>query len=357
MRARDLDADPRSVREWVRPPPETMLVAPLDLQVRRASAGARARSKVFAADHGLVSAFAAHPRQPGVRGRVFEAAVFRHLRELARSRRQELSYFRQSDELEIDFVLADEDGILCAVEVTSAMRLRGEKVERLRRAGAALGTDRLVLVHGGFVEEEAEGVRPVPPGALPRRSCEGAGGRRVSRRVPLGRKEDFHLEFKGRDALGDPEKIAREVVAFLNADGGEVWVGLGEEDGRAVKVEPISDAEQAQRRLLDFLIETVEPSPSAKEVRVEVVDEGEGAVLRVGVQPDGGRGPYAFLRKGGRHFVLRIGERIRPMSREEVFKTQPSGDERLRQALGRRAQRALRTPGREEGRSLARWSR
>ena len=141
VRARDLDADPRSVREWVRLLSETMLVAPLDLQVRRASAGARARSKVFAADHGLVSAFAAHPRQPGVRGRVFEAAVFRHLRELARSRRQELSYFRQSDELKkIDFVLQDEDGILCAVEVTSAMRLRGEKVDRLRRAGAALGT-------------------------------------------------------------------------------------------------------------------------------------------------------------------------------------------------------------------------
>ena len=82
----------------------------------------------------------------------------------------------------------------------------------------------------------------------------------MSRRVPLGRKEDFHLELKGRDALDDPEKIAREVVAFLNAEGGDVWVGLGEEAGRAVKVEPIPDPEREQRRLVDYLIETIEPS-------------------------------------------------------------------------------------------------
>jgi Putative DNA-binding domain len=157
-------------------------------------------------------------------------------------------------------------------------------------------------------------------------------------RLPLGRKEDFHLEFKGRDALDEPEKIAREVVAFLNAKGGEVWVGLGEEDARAVKVEPIPDPERAQRRLLDSLIETVEPSPSGEEVRVEVVEEGEGegAVLRVSIQPDERRGPYAFFRKGGRHFVVRIADRIRPMSREEIFSAQPTGgDERLQQALDR----------------------
>jgi predicted AAA+ superfamily ATPase len=161
-RARDLDADPRSVREWVRLLSETLLVATLDLRVRRASAGVRARPKVYAADHGLVAAFAAQPHQPDVRGRVFEAVVFRHLRELARNRGLELSYFRQSDDLEIDFVLQNGDGIACAVEVTRAVRLREEKVARLRKAGAALGTDRLVLIHGGFVEEEAEGVLPLP---------------------------------------------------------------------------------------------------------------------------------------------------------------------------------------------------
>lgn len=161
-RGRDLGADPRSVREWVRLLEETMLLSPLDLQTRRASAGLRARPKIYAADHGMVAAFASLPRQPKLRGKLFEAVVFRHLREVSRSRDLRLSYFRQTDDLELDFVLEGEEGILCAVEVTSATRLREEKVARVRKAGAALGTDRLVLVHGGFVEEKAEGVRAVP---------------------------------------------------------------------------------------------------------------------------------------------------------------------------------------------------
>ncbi len=149
----------------------------------------------------------------------------------------------------------------------------------------------------------------------------------MSRELPLGRKEDFHLEFKAREALKDPEKIAREVVAFLNAEGGEVWVGLREENGRAVAVEPIADPDRDARRLLDYLIETVEPSP-ATEIRVEVIEaEGEGPVLQVAVRPEQGRGPYAFLRKGGRHFVKRIADRIRPMSREEVFGAKDDRDQ------------------------------
>jgi Putative DNA-binding domain len=149
----------------------------------------------------------------------------------------------------------------------------------------------------------------------------------MSRKLPLGRKEDFHLEFKGNEALREPEKIAREVVAFLNAEGGEVWVGLREENGRAVAVEPIADPDQEQRRLLDYLIETVEPVP-AGEIQVEVVEaEGEGPVLRVEARPDEARRPYACLRKGGRHFVIRIADRIRPLSREEILGQAPRSDE------------------------------
>lgn len=44
---------------------------------------------------------------------------------------------------------------------SAASVLREDKIERVRKAGAALGVDRLVLIHGGFVDERAEGVRPV----------------------------------------------------------------------------------------------------------------------------------------------------------------------------------------------------
>jgi hypothetical protein len=137
--------------------------------------------------------------------------------------------------------------------------------------------------------------------------------------IPLGQRESQRLEFKGADTLKEPEKIAREVVAMLNAEGGVVWVGLREEEGQAVAVEAIPKAEAEGRRLLDYLVDTIEPSLSGHEVDVEPRDEGEDAVLRIVVAPDPARRPYAFLRKGGRHFVVRIKDRIRPMTRDELL--------------------------------------
>ena len=141
----------------------------------------------------------------------------------------------------------------------------------------------------------------------------------MSGSIPLGKKEDSRLEFKSADALKDPEKIAREVVAMLNAEGGEVWIGLRDDGGRAVAVEPIADPEKEERRLWDFLVDTVEPSVSDREIEVRRVDEGEGAVLRITVTPDRNRKPYAFLKRGGRHFMIRVGDRIRLMTRDEVL--------------------------------------
>jgi hypothetical protein len=156
----------------------------------------------------------------------------------------------------------------------------------------------------------------------------------MSDSIPLGQRESQRLEFKGADALKDPEKIAREVVAMLNAEGGEVWVGLGEEGGRAVAVESIPDAETVERRLLDYLVDTIEPPLSGKEVDVEPRDEGEGTVLRIVAAPDPARRPYAFLRKGGRHFVIRTKDRIRPMTRDELL-TRDQGSQSLEGAEGR----------------------
>jgi len=161
-RARDLGADPRSVREWSRLLSDTLLVSPLERFNRNAAAGLRSKSKIYAADPGLVMAFAPLPVQDAsVRAKAFEAAVYRHLRETAREREGRLSYFRQGEDLEIDFVLEDQSGLV-AIEVTSGLRVRADKLERLRQAAKKLGTDRRLLVHGGVIEETAEGVETVP---------------------------------------------------------------------------------------------------------------------------------------------------------------------------------------------------
>jgi hypothetical protein len=139
----------------------------------------------------------------------------------------------------------------------------------------------------------------------------------MTARIPLGDIENLHLDFKGREDLKRPKVIAREVVAMLNAQGGVVWVGLRAEADRAVAVEPVERAERERRRLLDYLVDTIEPSPEGEEVAVDVV----GEILRVEARPKPDHRPYAHLKEGGRWFVVRIADRTRPLTREEIFDT------------------------------------
>ena len=158
----------------------------------------------------------------------------------------------------------------------------------------------------------------------------------MTERIPLGERESLHLEFKSREALKKPETIGREVVAMLNADGGAVWVGLRDEGDRAVAVEPVLDADRERRRLRDYLVDTIEPSPASEEVAVDVVPSEEGEILRIQTRPRADRRPYAHLREGGRCFLVRIDDRTRPMVREEIFRREakhPGGVEQAEKKL------------------------
>lgn len=144
----------------------------------------------------------------------------------------------------------------------------------------------------------------------------------AKKKIPLGQVEDQQLEFKSAAVLDNPEKIAREVVAMLNAQGGEVWIGLREEDGRAMEIEPISEADSRKERLHDHLVDTLEPAPTGDEVTIEIVpltkaDKSEH-LLRIYAEPKPNRRPYAYLRTGAWNFPIRVGARLRPMSRDEV---------------------------------------
>lgn len=136
--------------------------------------------------------------------------------------------------------------------------------------------------------------------------------------LPLGQPESENLEFKGREALERPERVAREVVAMLNAEGGAVWIGVTEEGGVASGYEPIASPAQSEDRLMDFFVEKIEPFPTSEEVRISTVEIGEDSVLLVCVQPAEERRPYALLLRDGRAFLRRVGRRTIRMSREEV---------------------------------------
>jgi hypothetical protein len=166
-RARDLDADHRSVASWLALLEDTLLISSLPLAGPHAAARLRSQPKVYAVDHGLVQAFAALP-EPGrdhdIRSRVFEAVVYRHLRDLSRDLEAQLGYWRGPKGSEIDFLLRGRDGRSVAIEVTSGWRPRADKLTQAAKAGEKIGAARTILVHGGLEEGQVDEVRVMPLG-------------------------------------------------------------------------------------------------------------------------------------------------------------------------------------------------
>ncbi len=156
-RSRDLGADPRSTAQWVRALEDTRLIEPLEGYAGSAAPRLRLQPKIYASDHGLVTALAPSGslvRDQRSRSRAVEAVVFRHLRDVAHSVRGDLNFFRRrikSDDFEADFVLSfDRERVV--IEVTSSPEPPARKYNRLLRVGQILNTPRLVMIHGGVVD-------------------------------------------------------------------------------------------------------------------------------------------------------------------------------------------------------------
>lgn len=175
--------DARTVRRWVSLLEQASLIdrlPPWHPGIRKglvkSSRALKLRSKLYAEDHGFIPAFSplANPVQR-VKGKVYETAVFTHLRDLReQSRDFELYFFREGkgEDKKIDFVLAFEDAVL-GLEVTSSKSPKKKRTDGARLADRA-GLDRLIVVHGGPLEpREAAVAAEWPIGAflLDPRAC------------------------------------------------------------------------------------------------------------------------------------------------------------------------------------------
>ena len=166
-RADDLAANRKSAGEWLALLEETRLLARLDRDrtaEMKASSDLRSQPKIFASDHGLITAFSAHPEpldMPDVRGRVFEAVIFRHLRDLARAAGGHLSFARLANDLELDFVVRY-PGRTVGIEVTSSKDATPRKLGRAAEIMRKLGIDLKLLIHGGFVSARTGDIDVVP---------------------------------------------------------------------------------------------------------------------------------------------------------------------------------------------------
>lgn len=161
-RARQLGADTRSVHDWLRLLEEAGLISRLPRFAVRPSRRMRGDPKIYASEHGLIWALSlVSSRSSEVLSKVYEAVVFRHLRDLSRVFGRSLSYFRQRDDLEIDFVL-ELPSKRMAIEVTSQQGVSRSRIERIRRASAELEADSSYLVFGGVASSRKEGVSVLP---------------------------------------------------------------------------------------------------------------------------------------------------------------------------------------------------
>ena len=166
-RAQDLEANRKSLADWLSALEGTHLIARLDRDSHargKARTQLRQQPKIFASDHGLITAFASDPEPfevPDVRARVFEASVYRHLRELARADSGVLSFGRIEEDLEVDFIVRY-PAVAVGIEVTCNSDAKPRKLARAAQAMDKMGIDRKVLVHGGLVSGSTGDIQIVP---------------------------------------------------------------------------------------------------------------------------------------------------------------------------------------------------
>jgi uncharacterized protein len=164
----DPGPDRRSLSKWLSLLEGTMLIRRLDRRTATAASRLRSRAtpRYYAADHGLVMAFAPVV-DPGedddARRRAFEALVYRHLRELERVHRTRVTFHREArGDDEIDFVVDRLARPPLAIEVKHSRRPRSGDIGALRARAEAIRAERCLLIYGGPAVEERDGVLMVP---------------------------------------------------------------------------------------------------------------------------------------------------------------------------------------------------
>lgn len=137
------------------------------------------------------------------------------------------------------------------------------------------------------------------------------------------------------------EEFAKDVSAFLNADGGDLVYGISEDrsTGSAKDVIPlqIDNFDRESRRLLSILDAWIEPRFHGIDIHEVKLDGGSGIVVRV---PASLEGPHSVRVPGEkRRFVVRNGKMASDMSYEQI-----------RSAFGRTATLAESARGFAQGR-------
>lgn len=112
--------------------------------------------------------------------------------------------------------------------------------------------------------------------------------------ILLASEEDHFSDFKSKDI--QPAKLQETFVAFANADGGELYVGIEDKKNESSRVRPFVAKEDANAIIAVLLEQT---SPAVENVLVEFLNITGGSILHVSVP----KSPRVHYTAGGDCFV------------------------------------------------------
>jgi hypothetical protein len=137
-------------------------------------------------------------------------------------------------------------------------------------------------------------------------------------RALVGTSEDPYLDFKARlykatDA--DKHELAKDVTAIANAYGGDLVIGVEDDDGFAKAIVPVPHAGEAVEWLQQVCASLVEERISGLDARSVPVSGGHLIIVRI---PQSLRGPHRVRRGDQTYFYRRFGQHNLPMSLPDI---------------------------------------
>lgn len=140
----------------------------------------------------------------------------------------------------------------------------------------------------------------------------------------IGERESQRLEFKAAELLRTPagrRKLLRAIAGMLNAGGGQLLVGLREQDGALAGLDPLTDDDRKHEgSLRDALLDAIEPRIEPNECDLAWLPAPGGSVLEIRVHPrQPPQHPPFCMRDGdSRIYLKRVGDRLRVMTYAEL---------------------------------------
>jgi len=128
-------------------------------------------------------------------------------------------------------------------------------------------------------------------------------------------EENMYLEFK-KEFPRPANKIVKEIVAFANAEGGELVIEIEEQDGTAARLSPIEKRPGIKEQIAQII--DTNTDPKLENYEIIVIDDEEDTskayvVVRVKKSP---KAPH--MDTSSHNYYIRRGNRAEPMIDSEV---------------------------------------